>query len=59
MTFNLITHLSHSCGYDAVFIIVDQLLEYATFFPCSTSSTALDLGKLFYDNIVCKIDMPV
>ena len=41
---DLITHLPHSCGHDAVFTIVDRFSKYVTFVPCSTSSTALDLA---------------
>ena len=41
-----------------VFTIVDYFLKYIIFVPCFTSSSALDLAKLFYDNIVCKYGMP-
>ena len=56
---DLITHLPPSCGHNAVFIIVDCFSKYATFVPCSISSTRLDFAWLFYDNIVCKFGMPV
>lgn len=55
---DLITHLPQSSGSDAVFTIVDRFSKYVTFVPCSTSSSALDLAQLFYDNIVCKFGMP-
>ena len=55
---DLITHLPLSNGFDAVFTIVDRFSKYVTFVPCSTSSTALHLASLFYDNIVCKFGMP-
>ena len=54
---DLITHLPLSNGFDAVFTIVDRFSKYVTFVPCSTSSTALDLAFLFYENIVCKFGM--
>ena len=54
---DLITHFPLSNGFDSVFTIVDRFSKYITFVPCSTSSTALDLAYLFYDNIVCKFGM--
>ena len=55
---DLITHFPLSNGFDTVFTIVDRFSKDVTFVPCSTSSTAMDLASLFYDNIVCKFDMP-
>ena len=56
---HLITHLLLSNGSGVVFTIIDRFSKYFTFVPCFTSSTALDLASLFYDNIVCKFGMPV
>ena len=56
---DLVTHIPSSCGYDAVFTIVDRFLKYVTFLPYSTNSTAVDIASLFYDNIVCKFGIPV
>ena len=55
---DLITHLPLANGFDVVFTIANRFSKYVTFVPCSTSSTALDLVSLFYDNIVCKFGMP-
>ena len=55
---DLITQFPFCNGFDAVFAIVDSFSKYVTFVPCSTSSTALDLASLFYDNIVCKFFIP-
>ena len=55
---DLITHLPLSNGLDVVFTILDRFFKYDTFEPCFTSSTALDLASLFYDNIVCKFGIP-
>ena len=56
---DLITHLLVSSGSDAVFTIVDRFSKYVTFLPCSTTSIAVDLARLFYDHIVCRFGMPV
>ena len=56
---DLITHLPLANGFDIVLSIVDRFSKFVTFVSCSTSSTALDLASLFYDNIVCKFGMPV
>ena len=56
---DLITHLPLSNGFDAVFTIVNRFSKYVTFVPWSTSSTALDLASLFYENIVCAFEMPI
>ena len=55
---DLITHLLLCNAFNAVFTIVNRFSKYVTFVPCSTSSTALDLAFLFYNNIVCKFNMP-
>ena len=55
---DLITHFPLSNSFDAVFTIVDRFSKYVSFVTYSTSSTALDLASLFYNNIVCKFDMP-
>ena len=44
---DLITHLPHPCGHDAVFTIVHHFSKFVTFVPCSASSSALDLAKIF------------
>ena len=55
---DLITHFPLSNGFNAVFAIVDRFSKYVIFELYFTSSTALDLASLFYDNIVCKVGMP-
>ena len=55
---DLLTYLPLYNGFNAVLTIVDWFSKYITYVPCSTSSTALDLASLFYDNIVCKFGMP-
>ena len=55
---DLITHFPLANGFDAVFTIINRFSKYVTFVSCSTYSTALDLASLFYDNIVCKFEMP-
>ena len=55
---DLITHFPLSNAFDTALTIVNRFSKYVTFVPCSTSSTALDLASLFYDNIVCNFGMP-
>ena len=55
---DFITYFPLSNGFDAVFTIFDRFSKYVTFVPWSTSSTALELTSLFYENIVCKFGMP-
>ena len=55
---DLIAHLPLFNRFDAVFTMVDRFSKYVTFVPCSTSSSALNLASLFYDNVVCKFRMP-
>lgn len=55
---DLITHFPVSQGFDAIFTVVDRFSKLVTFIPCQTSSSAVDLAKLFYDRIVCRFGMP-
>ena len=56
---DFITHLPISEGFYLVFTIIDRFSKYITFIPCKTTCTAPDLARLFYDNIVCKLGMPL
>ena len=54
---DLITHLLTSKGFDSIFTIIDRFSKYITFIPCKAIFTALELARLFYDNIICKFGM--
>ena len=56
---DFITHFPHYCGHNAVFTLVYHFSKYIIFKPFSISSTALDLPKFFYNNIVCRFFMPM
>ena len=55
---DLITHLATSEGFDLVFIIIDRYSKYVTFIPYKATFTALNLARMFYDQIICKFSMP-
>ena len=45
-------------GFDAIFLIVDRFSRVTRFIPCSTSCTALDAARLFFEHWVCKYGVP-
>jgi hypothetical protein len=52
ISMDLITDLPlTSCGHDAIIVVVDRLTKLAHFIPCTTKCSALDVAKMFHDNI--------
>jgi hypothetical protein len=45
-------------GSDTILVMVDRFSKYVVTIPCSDTSSATDVAKLFFDNIVCKFGMP-
>jgi hypothetical protein len=48
-----------SNGYDAIFTIVDRFSRLVHFIPCTSTLTAADAAKLFFDHWICKYGVPV
>ena len=51
VSFDLITMLPKSQGFDAIFVIVDRLTKMSHFIPTSTDCSAVDLARLFFNNV--------
>lgn len=41
-----------------IYTIVDRFSRLVRFVPCSSSITAVDCARLFFDHWVCKFGMP-
>ena len=39
-------------------VIVDVFTKYVTIIPCKTAINAVEVGHLFFDNIVCNFGLP-
>ena len=52
VTFDLITKLPESDGFDSICVFVDRLTKMTHFVACKESMTAADFAQLFIDNIV-------
>jgi len=59
VTMDLITDLPESNGYDAIYVLICKLTKYAFFIPCTTKLSEKDAAKLFFDNIVCHVGLPI
>jgi hypothetical protein len=51
ITADLIVELPKSCGYDAVFVVVDRFTKRAHFIPTFTTLAASGAAKLFRDHV--------
>ena len=59
VTMDLTTDLPMSNGYNAIYVIICKLTKYAFFIPCSTTLSEKEAAKLFFDNVVCHIGLPI
>src|SRR5712664_1522209 len=59
VTMDFITDLPKSNGYDAIFVAICKLTKYAFFIPCTTKISESQTAKLFFDNIVCHVGLPI
>lgn len=41
-------------GHDAIMVVVDRLTKMAHFIPTTTSASAMDVARLFYENVWCR-----
>ena len=56
---DLITQLPKTAaGYDAIAVFVDRLSKYAVFKPTTTTVTAPEYARLFFDTVFCHFGMP-
>jgi len=51
ISFDHITDLPNSLGYNTLFVVVCRLTKMAHFIPCLATDTAEDLAKIFVQNI--------
>lgn len=58
VSFDLITGLPKSGGYDAIFVTVDRLTKHAQFIPCSGRLSTTGFAKLFLNMVVFKYGLP-
>jgi hypothetical protein len=54
----IISLLYFACGYDCIFSIIDKFSKRAQFLPCTTTSSAMELAKLVFQEIVCQHGLP-
>jgi len=59
VTMDLITDLPESENYNAIYVIVCKLTKYAFFIPCTTKLSEKEAAKIFFDNIVCHVGLPI
>lgn len=58
ISMDFIEGLSKSCGKSVIMVVVDQLSEYAHFYPLAHSCKAINVAQLFIDNIFKLYGMP-
>ena len=59
VTMDFITHLPLSSrGHDAIFTIVDRFSRVVSLIPCSSSMSAVDCAKMFFEHWVCRFGVP-
>ncbi|KAM9954779.1 hypothetical protein ACTFIW_003379 [Dictyostelium discoideum] len=46
-------------GFDSVYVVVDRLSKMVKIIPCKRTITAIEVAKLFWDNIVCNFGLPL
>ena len=56
---DLITDLPKSNGYNAMYIILCKLTKYAFFIPCTMKLSEKEAAKIFFNNIVCLVGLPI
>ena len=58
VSFDFITGLPRSSGYNAAFIVVDRLTKMAHFLPVKEESSAVDVAQLYFDHVFRLHGMP-
>ncbi|KAM9971004.1 hypothetical protein ACTFIR_002869 [Dictyostelium discoideum] len=46
-------------GFDSVYVVVGRLSKVVKIIPCKRTITSIEVAKLFWDNIVCNIGLPL
>ena len=57
-SYDFITDLPESEGYDSVFIVVDRLTKMSHFVPCHKTTTAPEFTKILLDHVICLHGIP-
>ena len=58
ISMDFIPELPKSGSFDNILVVVDKLTKYGIFVPTSTSITAADAAKLFFENVVAHYGPP-
>ena len=58
VSFDLITGLPFSGGFDAIFVAVDCLSKHAQFVPCAGKINTMQMAKLFLNTVVFRFGLP-
>ncbi|KAA0046442.1 reverse transcriptase [Cucumis melo var. makuwa] len=49
---DFITHLPKVCDFEAILVIIDRFLKYATFIPTTKQCSAELMAQLFFKHVV-------
>lgn len=55
---DFVVNLPESHGFDGIFTIVDRFSRLVRFIPIRSDVSASDVGRLFFDNWLCKYGVP-
>lgn len=55
---DFIPELPESNGFDNILVIVDKLMKYDIFIPCSTKITDEETAKLFFKHVIAHYGLP-
>ncbi|TFY52449.1 hypothetical protein EVJ58_g10011 [Rhodofomes roseus] len=58
ISFDLITGLPPSDGFDAIFVLVDRCTKYGLFVPCSSSMNTVEFAHLFVLQVIFRFGIP-
>lgn len=60
MSLDFITGLPPTArGFDTILVLVDRFSKFVSCIPCTETTTAIDVARMFFDHIVCKFGMPL
>ncbi|TFY65437.1 hypothetical protein EVJ58_g1981 [Rhodofomes roseus] len=58
ISFDLITGLPFSDGFDAIFVVVDRCTKYALFVPCQGTMNTVEFAHLFVLQVIFRFGIP-